>query len=187
MIITISGTPGTGKTAVAKELWKLLGWDVVSIAELVKEKKLKSAYDRNRKTRIVDEKTLDKDIRKFLDKRKNYIIDGGLAHFVKGDICIVLRANPAMLERRMKKRKWPEEKIKENIEAEILDVVTAEALDTSKNIIEIDTSKKTAKQTALLTKKLLNNHRMQKIYRAGRIDWSERYRKYLVGCCLKKT
>lgn len=180
MIITVSGTPCTGKTAVAKELAKLLGYDIVSIRDLIKKKKIKSGYDRKRKSFIVDENRLDKNIRKFLDKRKNYIIEGGLAHFVKGDLCIVLRANPRVLEKRMKKKRWPAGKIKENIEAEILDAAVIEATDTSKNIIEIDTSKKTAKQTARLIKKLLNNHRMQKKYRAGIIDWSERYKKFLL-------
>lgn len=180
MLITISGTPGTGKTAAAKELSKLLGWKVVSISNLVKKKKIPSGCDKKRKSLIVDEKKLDRNIRKFFDKNTNYIIEGLLAHFVNADTCIVLRTNPTILKKRMKKRKWRAGKIKENVQAEILDAAATEAMDNNKHVMEIDTSKKTAKQTAALIRKLLNNHRLQKNYRAGKIDWSERYKKYLL-------
>ncbi len=162
MIITISGTPGTGKTAISKELSKLLGYEIVSITDLVKKRKIPSGYDRKRKSHIVDEKKLDKKIKKLLGKKKNYIIEGGLAHYVKSDLCIVLRTNPAILEKRMKKRKWPAEKIKENLQAEILDAAVIEAMDKNKRVLEIDTSRKTPKQAATLIKKLLNNHHLQK-------------------------
>ena len=44
MIITISGTPGTGKTEIAKELSKITDYDIISIAELLKKGKLNSTY-----------------------------------------------------------------------------------------------------------------------------------------------
>lgn len=181
MIITITGVPGTGKTAVAKELAKLTGYSVVSINDLVNKKKIKSSYDRKRKSRIVDEKLLGKNIRKMLGKKKSCIIEGLLAHYARSDLCVVLRTNPAVLEGRLKKRGWSAEKIMENVQAEILDSIVIEAAGWNKNIAEIDTSRKTAKSAAALIKQLLNNHAMQKKYIAGRIDWMEMYRKYLVG------
>jgi len=180
MIITISGTPGTGKTAAAKELSKLLGYEVISLTELVEKGKIRSGYDKKRKSRIVDEEKLDNSVKKLIDKKKNYIIEGGPSHFISSDFCVILRANPDLLMRRMKKRKWPAGKIKENIQAEILDAAVIEAIERNKKTLEIDTSRRTPKQTAALIKKLLNNHHLQKTYIAGKVDWTEKYEKYLL-------
>ena len=91
---------------------------------------------------------------------------------------MILRANPRVLEKRMKQREWPLRKIDENIKAEILDAVVIEARDINDTVIEIDTSKKTPKGSAQLIKQILDDHRM-KFYRAGKIDWSEKYVGYL--------
>lgn len=180
MIIAITGVPGTGKTAVAKELGKLLGCGVVSIAGLVKSGKIKSGYDRKRKSFIVDEKRLDKDVKGLLGRKKSCVIEGLLAHYIRSDLCVVLRASPAVLERRLKKRKWSGAKIRENAQAEILDSVAAEAMGRNKSLVEVDTSRKTPKRAAALIMQLLNNHSMQKNYRAGKINWVERHSKYLL-------
>ncbi len=178
MLITITGTPGTGKTVVAKELAHLLGYNLISLADLVREGKISSTYDKKRKTRIVDEEKLDDEIRKFIDANKSYVIEGGLGHYVKSSLCVVLRANPKILENRMKQREWPREKISENLKAEILDAIVIEARDINDTIIEVDTSRRSPKSTALLIKQILNNH-MQKFYKVGKIDWSEKYIAYL--------
>lgn len=174
MIISITGTPGTGKTQAAKELAKLLGYDVVSIADLVKNKKIPSAYDRKRRTRILDEEKLDKNIRKLLDENKSYIIEGLVAHFVRADFIFVLRTEPAVLEKRLEKKGWSREKIRENVEAETVGEVAADAAG-KKNAFEIDTTRRNVSQTAALIKKILNNHRLQKAYGTGKIDWAEKY------------
>jgi adenylate kinase len=180
MIIAVSGTPATGKTSVARILKKMLGANLISLNELVKKRKIKSGYDRKRKTYVADESAIRKAVEKLIQKGETNIVEGHAAHIIKSDIVFVLRCNPAKLAARMKRKGWPANKIRENIEAELLDAITIEALESNKkrDVMEIDTSAKSSQQIAMLIKKLLNNHRLQKRYLAGKIDWTEQYKKY---------
>ena len=180
MIIVISGTPCTGKTSTAKILSKILKARLISISELVKSEEISGSYDKKRKTSVVDEKVIKNRINKLAYKTPTTIVEGHVAHIIDADKTIILRCNPLVLKKRMRKRKWSKAKIKENIEAEILDVITIEALGINKHVVEIDTSDLTPKKIALIIKKLLNNHRLQKEYLPGRIDWTEKYWKMLV-------
>ncbi len=183
MIIAISGTPATGKTAVASILAKILKANLISISSLVKAKKIKSYYDRKRRTFVVNERDIKNAIKRILRADKINIVEGHVAHIIKSDKVFVLRCSPPILIKRMRKKGWGAAKIRENIKAEILDVITTEALETSKksNVIEIDTSTKSPVQTAALIVKILNNYRLQRKYSAGSVDWSERYKKYLTS------
>ena len=181
MIISISGTPGTGKTGTARILAKLLDARMISISSLARKKKIRCGYDKKLKCKIIDTGSLQKAVDKEISKKTN-IIESHLAHLLKADFVIILRSNPAALEKRLKRRKWSEKKIMDNVHAEILDEITIEALQRhgKSKIIEIDTSKKTPKQAALLIERLLNNFRLQKSYRAGKTDWTEKYMNYLI-------
>lgn len=179
MITAISGTPGTGKTSVAKILAKKLDANLISISMLVRE--VKHSWDKSRRTRIVDIKDLQKAVNKKLIRGKFNIVEGHLSHLLNSDIVVVLRCNPKELERRMKKKKWSRKKIGENIEAEILDEIITEAIEKHgmRKVFELDTSNKTAKGTAAIIKRLLNNFGT-KNYQPGIIDWTERYKDYLL-------
>ena len=181
MIISISGTPGTGKSETARELAKLLGAYFVSVNSLIKKKKIRCGYDNKLKCRIIDTKSLQKAVDRE-KKQKINIIESHLAHFLMADFIVILRTNPDVLKKRLKKRKWNGKKIKENIHAEILDEIIIETLERhgKSKIAEIDTSIRSPKQTASLIKKLLNNYRLQKKYRAGNIDWTKKYIRYLI-------
>lgn len=182
MIIAISGTPATGKTSVSRELAKKLNANLISVSELAKKKTVKSRYDKKMKTRIVDIRDIKKVVEKKIEKGRINIVDSHLSHLIRADIVVVLRTRPDVLEKRMKAKKWPKGKISENIKAEILDAATIEAIsEHGKNkVIEIDTTGKSAEGVAALVVKLLNNHPLQKKYRPGRIDWSERFFRYLI-------
>ncbi len=179
MILAISGTPCTGKTAVAEILAKKSDANLISISELLKD--VRCSWDRKRKTKIVDVKDLQKAVNKHTVKGKANIIEGHLSHLLNADMVIVLRCSPEELEERMRKKKWNKGKILENIQAEILDEITIEAIEKhEKNkILEIDTSNKAPAAVVAIIKKLLNNPETKE-YRAGKIDWSEKYRDYLL-------
>lgn len=128
MILSISGTPQTGKTSVAKALAKKLGWALVSLNQLAKEKGLYSGYDKARRSRIVDIKKLRTEIAKISRKEKNLILESHYSHDMPCDFVVILRTNPKELRKRMQKAGWNGKKIEENIEAEIMEIVKSEAL-----------------------------------------------------------
>lgn len=180
MIIAISGTPGTGKTAVANELKKIADVNTISIASVLAMKKIPYEYDKKRGTKAVSIRNLKIAIRKEIKKEKTNVIEGHLSHFLDADLTIILRCRPDVLIKRMQRRKWTKNKIAENVQSEILDAATIEALNKRNNVIEIDTSAKKPKEIAQVIKKLLNNYTLRKKYTAGKIDWSERFIKYLI-------
>ncbi len=180
MIIAISGSPGTGKSKAAEILAKELNANLIDIKQLIEKHKVPCKPDRKRKTKIVDPRDLQKAVNREARKGTN-IVDGVLAHLLKADFVIILRTRPDILEKRLKKRGWRREKIRENIEAEVLDEITIEAMDKYRKVYEIDTTNRTAKATARMITKLLNRYALnyRRKYRAGHIDWSERYKHYL--------
>ncbi len=176
MIISISGTPGTGKTKVAKILARKLKANLITVPYLIRKKHLRYGYDRKRKTKIINEKDFERAVKKDLTKGAN-IVESHLAHLVKAGFVFILRTNPLVLEKRLKKRKWQKEKIRENIEAEMLDEITIEALKKNKKVYEIDTSKISDAKTVGIIIKILNNYHYGKRYLPGKIRWLERYGK----------
>jgi len=134
MMYGISGTPGTGKSAIAAEL-EQRGHPVVHATETTREFIIEA--DRERDTVIIDEEAW---IASF--KAVDGFVEGHLAHLLPCDLVIILRCRPDILKSRLEKRGYREEKIRENAEAEALDVILVEALDLHPpgNILEIDTT-----------------------------------------------
>lgn len=142
MIIAITGTPGTGKTEVAKTLAKLLGWWSVSLNDLAEEEDLYMGYDKERMTKIVDLKRMRQEVNILAVSHKKMIIEAHYAHEMPCDVVVVLRTEPSVLRKRMVGKEFHTEKIAENIEAEMMNVIRDEAIALHKNVYEIDTTKK---------------------------------------------
>jgi len=182
MIVSISGVPGTGKTAVSREILIRLNKEIksrkgryklIDLNKLASKKEAFAGYDKRRRSRIVEMKRLEKEVAALKKKHDNIIMEGLFAHFFDSDILIVLRCNPKVLEKRLKKKyKWPT-KIEENVEAELIGVITEEALPKHKpgTIFEIDTTKKTVKQSAKIAEDIIRDKESMVKYAAGKIDW----------------
>ena len=167
MIISITGTPGTGKTTLAKLLGERLGSEVVHIAVFAMDEVVESIENG---TKIVDERKLEEKIKNHITG--DAIIDGHLSSsFSIGDIVIVLRTNPKVLEGRLKKKGFGDEKIKENLEAEALDVCLVESLERHKEVFEIDTTDREAQDVVEDVLKIIDGE--GEAFRPGKIDWSE--------------
>mgnify|MGYP001580649124 CR=1 FL=1 len=74
--IIVTGTPGTGKTAIAKKLARRLKYHYLDVNNLINKYKLSEGYDRKRRTKIIDIKRLNKALVDFIDFLKNYRING---------------------------------------------------------------------------------------------------------------
>ena len=176
MIIALTGTPGIGKTSVANIL-KEKGFLVVDITKIAIEKGFLIGNDEKRDSKIVDVDILNKYVEENYKDEEIVFIDGHLSHLLNCvDKVIILRCHPDKLRIRLSNKGWKEEKIKENLEAEILDVILCEAADThlKNNIFEINTTKKSIEYVMSSVLEIVENKfKNMKKYNIGNIDWSE--------------
>ncbi len=164
MLIALTGTPGTGKSSVA-ELLRRKGYRVASVVELAKK------YDC-----VIDEEDGEFviDIEKLAARIEDFdgVVEGHLSNLLKPDLAIVLRCNPAVLKERLRERKWSEEKLMENVEAELLDVILVEALEQAGEVYEIDTTEMSVDEVADAVDSIIKgDEEVRKRYKPGRIDW----------------
>lgn len=145
MIIIVTGTPGTGKTTLAKKIAKNKNLKYVDVSKLIKENNLSDGFDKKRNCDIIDIKKLNKELIKIIKKEKNIIIDSHLSHYLPRkyvDLCIVTKCTLKTLEKRLKKRGYKKSKIRENLDAEIFDTCRTEAEEKSHKVKVVWTDKK---------------------------------------------
>ena len=164
--ITITGTPGTGKTTVSKLLAQRLKLPLYELSKLIKEEKLYTSYDEKRNSYVVDTDAL----RKFFEEKESFVAEGVVAHYIPSDVLIILRLKPEEVKKRLKMRGYSEEKVVENVESEKLAVIATEALDSpaSPKILHIDTTGRTPEEVAEL---ILEGIKGKEIF--DDVDWLE--------------
>lgn len=176
-VVCVTGTPATGKTAIAKKLAKRFNLYYLDVNKIISKNKLAEGYDRKRRTKIIDINKLNKVLVKEVNfikniiggknigmrpmssarstktlnklnqknkKIKGIVIDFHLSHYLPRkyvDLVIVTKCNIKELNKRLKKRKYPKNKIQENLQAEIFDVCYNEAIERKHNVIVVDTTK----------------------------------------------
>ncbi|MFH1840125.1 MAG: AAA family ATPase [Nanoarchaeota archaeon] len=136
MKIVVSGTPGTGKSKFSKKLAKELKFKYLDIKTFSRKNKIYDKIEKN--CLIIDEKKLVKELKKL---KGNYVIDGHLSHYLKADYCVVCKCDLKVLKKRLGKRKYSKQKIKDNLDAEIFDVCFVDAKKIQRNVLVLDTSK----------------------------------------------
>jgi len=87
------------------------------------------------------------------------------------NLIIVLRSHPDVLRKRLEERNYSEEKLRENLEAEAIDVILEEALETGKPVYEIDTTEMNIDDVKKAVEDILSGR--TEAYRPGKIDFSE--------------
>ena len=168
MIIAVSGTPGVGKTTVAKLLAKKLGYDYVDLREFA----LKHGVGEMRGEEL--EVSID-ELAYYVErelKGKDVVLDGHLSHLMPVDQVIILRAHPKLIGERLKERGYSKGKIAENVEAELVDVCLLEAIDENENIIEVDTTNKSPEEVVEEILDFLNRGIKRRV---GIVDWTKVY------------
>ena len=142
MILLISGTPCTGKTSVSEAMGEKLGWRVISLNELARERSLYCGYDRKRDTKVVDIDRLRDAVGKIMEREDDIILESHYAHEMPGDTVVMLKVNPDELRKRGKDKNWRTEKIEENVISEIMEVCKTEAMEMGKKVFEFDTTER---------------------------------------------
>jgi adenylate kinase len=179
MIIALTGTPGTGKTTTADKL-KDRGFKIINIKKYIDENNLANGYDEERNSQEVDLEQLDTSLKEHtasLDRSDNIIIESHLSHNLTFlDKIIVLRCHPKKLEERLQKVGFAEKKIRENIEAEAVDVITIESVELigKDKVFEINVTDKDPEDVAADVINIIQAENSVKTeYKVGNIDWSE--------------
>ncbi len=134
IITIVTGTPATGKTTIAKSLAKKNMAKYIDVNKIITERKLSDGYDKQRKSKIINVKKLNKVLIVMIEEaRKNnfsLVIDSHLSHYLPSryvDKCIVTKTSLKKLKQRLKKRGYNHKKIQENLECEIFDICLVEA------------------------------------------------------------
>src|SRR3989338_4410358 len=132
MIIIVIGTPGTGKTYLAKKLARYLNYQYIDVKKLLKKNNLLINYD-------FKAKKMNKLLIALITKSKNNLfIDSHLAHYLPKkyvNLCIVCKCDLKELKKRLVKRGYSKQKIRENLDAEIFDVCYIEAVERKHKVV----------------------------------------------------
>ncbi|MCZ7357796.1 MAG: adenylate kinase family protein [Candidatus Methanoperedens sp.] len=148
MIIALTGTPGTGKTTVCGFISEhsryRKQYSIINLNKLVMDEKLYTGKDEKRNSYEADLEKLEERVEQIISQMPgsmDIIMEGHLSHFLPADAVIVLRAHPVALRKRLgKRREYSFEKVKENANAEALDVILVESVERNTNVFEVDTT-----------------------------------------------
>ena len=176
----LSGTPGTGKTEAAKQLIDS-NFSIISLGDFVIQYKLYCDEDKKRDTKIIDEENINTFFSKYLvdiNISKPIIIESHYADIIEipCELAIILRCHPKILEKRLQSRDYSPEKIRENIQAELLGDSTSHMLEKKDlvekgAIFEIDTSNLTIEETAIKISEIIQKPENFKELKVGWLSW----------------
>jgi len=174
-IVAITGTPGVGKTTISRLLAKTLRGAHMDLGRVVKRKGLTLGLDRKRRTFIADTSKLSELVKACAREESGpIVVNSHLAPDVVPKrmlrMAFVLRCSPNELRARMKRRGYIEEKIRENLMAEALDVCLSEAISAygRGRVHEIDCTDKAPREIVDEMIEVLEGRLKPMV---GRVDW----------------
>ncbi|KAL9602622.1 MAG: hypothetical protein Q9219_001766 [cf. Caloplaca sp. 3 TL-2023] len=129
--IIVTGTPGVGKTSLCESLADTTQLQHLCVNQIAKERACHDGWDGELKSWIIDEDKLLDAIEDDV-KHGGYLIDWHACDVFPEswiDLVVVLRTHSAILYDRLKSRNYSEEKLLGNMDAEIMEVLLAEARD----------------------------------------------------------
>jgi adenylate kinase len=165
VLVALTGTPGTGKSSVGDALARR-GYHIVDLDVTAKELGLAETDEDG--DVVVD---VDALASKLHVPTKVAVLRGHYAHRMPANVIVVLRCHPRELWGRLEARGWPAEKIRENVEAEAIDVILQEAVERGPPVYEVDTTAKTADGSANEVLDILRGKVAG--HEPGRLDWTE--------------
>lgn len=174
-VYILTGVPGVGKTTTARMLAELLEGVHIDLSELAQAKGITSGYDEARRTSIVDLDGMRAETVRIIEAGDDALVLEG--HFAPDvvpaeavSLAFVLRRAPWILKDELAARGIAEEKVAENVEAELLDVCLIEAVESlePERVCEVDTTTKTPQEVVDEVVYIIQG---KKPCRHGLVDW----------------
>ena len=171
--IVITGTPGVGKTTVAKALSEILGFKLIELNKLAEEVGGIGDYDAKRDTWNIKEEKIREKLHSILKEGGNFIIEGHWGDLVPKEyvrLAIVIRTNPLVLMERLKKKGYRENKVRENAQAELLDYCLIKAVEEfgKERVFEVDSTNTSLDNLVSEIVKIINERKGRP---PGSINW----------------
>ncbi|MCQ2056407.1 MAG: adenylate kinase family protein [archaeon] len=173
MLIAITGTPGVGKSTVSNILSSR--YRVININSYARENNLLEEFDTELESYNVDIDKLNDSLKSKIERSEIVFLDGHLSHFVNCDIVIVLRCNPNIIYERLKQRGYNLQKIRDNIQAEILDIILCESVNSGIVTSEINCTNLTPSEIVEIIEKIIRN---PSLFPPGSVNWSNEIDKW---------
>jgi adenylate kinase len=164
--IAVTGTPGTGKTSTCEVLARR-GYAVVDLDAAAREAGVIVGRDEARGT---DEVDVDGLRERLHVPAKVAFLKSHYAHRMDVNMAVVLRCRPSVLRTRLEARGWSPAKVRENVEAEAIDVILQEAVARLPFVFEIDTTHATPDETARAVLEILQGETAG--HAPGSVDWT---------------
>jgi adenylate kinase len=133
--VALTGTPGVGKTSLAK-VAAANGWRVVDVKAWARESGCVAGHDAEDEADAIDMDALSAKVPR--DDGSKLLYEGHLSHFLGLDLAWVVRCDPQVLRGRLAARGYKAAKVRENLEAEALDLILQEALDGCPRVVQRD-------------------------------------------------
>ena len=169
MLVAITGTPGVGKSTVSKILAQK--FSVIDIHSYAEQHGLFEEFDEEAGSYNVDVEKLNDSIMSEDLGKDTVFLDGHLSHFVDCDIIIVMRCEPRKIYERLKARGYDDNKILENVQTEVLDVILEESMESGAKVYEIDCSELSPTDIADRIERIVILGETDDVS-PGRVDWS---------------
>ena len=169
MLVAITGTPGVGKSTVSAVLRER--YEVIDIHSFAEENGLFEGFDEEAGSYDVDVDRLSDSLQ---DWKCDDIVfmDGHLSHFVDCDAIVVMRCSPGVIAERLRARAYDEAKVREHVQAEILDVILCESADSGTDrVYEIDCTALSPSEAAGMIEDIITGN-IDGVP-PGSVDWSK--------------
>ena len=145
MRFVITGTPGTGKTFLAKKLADREGAECIDVKKIIERRGL--YLDKEGTVNIWK---LQRILRPMM-RDGNVVFEGHLLceFSLPCERCIVLRCDPLVLEKRLEERRYPKQKIMDNLLCEALDYCLVNAERHYGHVTQVDCTRMPAAKRLL--------------------------------------